>query len=292
MKILVKADMKLGKFTIDMLDTGIFALDGGAMFGVIPTPLWSKAYNPGDEKNRIPLAARPMLIQWEDRKMLIDTGNGDKLSEKLTKIYAVDKKKSAVSHYLGSIGIKPDEITDVILTHLHFDHAGGATVVENGKPVPAFPNAKYYIQKEHYQWAKNPSEKDRASFMPENYEPLVAEGMMEFIDGEGEIFSGISVLPMYGHTKAMQTVKINGGEQIFFYAADLCPTSAHVPIPYVMGYDNFPLTSMAEKRKIFFEAYEEGWIVAYEHDAFKQATVIDANEKGFYAGQSVEITDK
>jgi glyoxylase-like metal-dependent hydrolase (beta-lactamase superfamily II) len=285
-------DMKLGKFTIDLLDTGVFALDGGAMFGVIPKPLWSKAYNPGDEKNRIPLAARPMLIQWEDRKLLIDTGNGIKLNEKLSKIYGIDTKKSAVDYYLGQFGIDAAEITDVILTHLHFDHAGGATVYENGTAVPAFKNAKYYIQKEHYLWAKNPTEKDRASFMSDNYEPLVAGGMLEFIDGEGELFPGITLLPLFGHTKAMQAVKIDGGEQVFLYAADLCPTSAHVPVPYVMGYDNFPLTSMEEKRRIFSEAYEDGWIIVYEHDAFKQATVIDANEKGFYAGQAIEITGK
>ncbi len=284
--------MKLGEFSIDMLDTGMFALDGGAMFGVIPKALWTKAYAPGDEKNRIPMAARPMLIQWNDKKMLIDTGNGDKFNDKFAKIYDINRDKSSIHFVLEQFGVKPEDITDVILTHLHFDHAGGATVIENDKPVPAFPNAKYYIQKEHYQWALKPTEKDRASFIGDNYLPLVADGLVEFVDGEGEIYSGISVLPMYGHTTAMQTVKITGDEQVFYYAADLCPTSAHVPIPYVMGYDNFPLTSMDEKRKIFAEAYEEGWIVAYEHDAFKQATVIDANEKGFFAGQAIEITSK
>ena len=127
--------------------------------------------------------------------------------------------------------------------------------------------------------------------MKENFVPLKEEGLLEFTDGEGEVFPGIEVLPMFGHTKAMQTVKITGNGQVFFYAADLCPTSAHVPVPYVMGYDNFPLTSIEEKKKIFAQAYEEGWIVVYEHDAFKQATVIDANAKGFYAGQSVVITE-
>ena len=283
--------MKLGKFSIDMLDTGVFALDGGAMFGVIPKALWSKAYNPGDEKNRIPLAARPMLIQWDDRKLLIDTGNGDKFNDKFARIYGIDRNKSSIYHVLEQNGIKPEMITDVILTHLHFDHAGGATVIKNGKAVPSFPNAKYYIQKEQFKWAENPTEKDRASFQKDNFIPLLSDGLMEFTDGEGEIYPGISVIPMDGHTRAMQVVKIAGDDQVLLYAADLCPTAAHVPVPYVMGYDNFPLTGMAEKRRIFSQAYDEGWIVAYEHDAFKQASVIDANEKGFYAGQTVNITE-
>jgi glyoxylase-like metal-dependent hydrolase (beta-lactamase superfamily II) len=283
--------MKLGDFTIDMLDTGIFGLDGGAMFGVIPKALWTKAYNPGDEKNRIPLAARPMLVQWDNKKLLIDTGNGNKFNDKFAKIYDIDKEKSNIENALNKIGIKPDEITDVILTHLHFDHAGGATIDDNGEIVPTFPNAKYYIQKEQYEWAKNPTIKDRASFLNENYEPLVSANMVEFTDGEGEISPGIEVIPVHGHTRAMQTVKISANGQVVFYAADLCPTSAHVPIVYVMSYDNYPLTSIEEKRKIFSQAYEEGWIVAYEHDAFKQATVINANEKGFFAGETVKITE-
>ncbi len=283
--------MKLGDFTIDMLDTGIFGLDGGAMFGVVPKALWAKTYNSGDEKNRIPLAARPMLVQWDDRKLLIDTGNGDKFSDKFAKIYDIDKEKSNIENALGKFGLKPEDITDVILTHLHFDHAGGATVKNSGDIVPTFPNAKYYVQKEQYDWAKNPTIKDRASFLTENFEPLATAGSIEFIEGEGELFPGIELIPVFGHTQAMQTVKIEANDQVVFYAADLCPTSAHVPVVYVMSYDNFPLTGIKEKQKIFSQAYEEGWIVAYEHDAFKQATVIDANEKGFYAGEQVKISE-
>lgn len=283
--------MKLGKFTIDMLDTGLFALDGGAMFGVVPKVLWTKAYNKGDERNRIPLAARPMLIQWDDKKLLIDTGNGNKYSDKIANIYNIDREKSSLQNALKPFGIKPDEITDVILTHLHFDHAGGSTIIGNNEVIPTFPNAKYYIQKQHYDWALNPTVKDKASFLKENFVPLKDNDVLEFTDGEEEIYTGLSVIPLDGHTKSMQAVKITGDEQVFFYAADLCPTSAHVPIPYVMGYDNFPLTSIEEKQKILRQAYEESWIVAYEHDAFKQATVIDANAKGFYAGAEVVITD-
>ena len=142
--------MKLGNFEIDVLDTGVFGLDGGAMFGVVPKVLWAKGYNEGDDKNRIPLAARPMLIRWDDKNLLIDTGNGTKYNEKIAKIYDIDLQKSVIETALSPFGLKPEDITDVILTHLHFDHAGGGTVLQNGKAVPAFPNAKYYVQKEHY----------------------------------------------------------------------------------------------------------------------------------------------
>lgn len=283
--------MKLGKFTIDVLDTGIFGLDGGAMFGVVPKALWARAYNPGDDLNRIPLSARPMLIQWDKKKVLIDTGNGNKFNEKFASIYNLDKSKTDIHVVLQQAGLKPEDITDVIFTHLHFDHAGGATIIENGKLVPTFPNARHFVQKTHFKWAENPTEKDRASFIKDNYLPLHADGLIEFTDGPGELFPGISVEQVNGHTPGMQIVRINDNEQTLLYAADLCPTSAHVPVPYVMGFDNNPLTVIEEKKTILPRAYEEGWIVAYEHDAFKQATVINANEKGFFAGDLVQITD-
>jgi len=282
--------MKLGKFTIDVLDTGIFGLDGGAMFGVVPKALWAKAYDPGDDLNRIPLSARPMLVQWDDKKVLIDTGNGNKFNEKFARIYNLDKEKSDIHVALKKAGLTPDDITDVIFTHLHFDHSGGATIMDNDKLIPTFQNARHYVQKSHFKWAENPTEKDRASFIKDNYMPLHADGLLDFTDGPGEIFPGISVYPVNGHTPGMQIVKINDAGQTLLYAADLCPTSAHVPVAYVMAYDNDPLSVINEKKSILPQAYEEGWLIAYEHDAFKQATVINANEKGFFAGESIIIT--
>ncbi len=186
--------MKLGKFTINLLDTGIFGLDGGPMFGVVPKNLWSKIYHPGDEMNRIPLSARPLLVRWEDRIMMIDTGNGTKLSEKITKIYNIDKEKSSIENVLAPFSLSESDVTDVILTHLHFDHAGGGTKIVDGEAVPTFPNAKYYVQRAQYEWAMKPSEKDRASYMPENYLPLMNSGQLEILDGEGELFRGISLI--------------------------------------------------------------------------------------------------
>jgi glyoxylase-like metal-dependent hydrolase (beta-lactamase superfamily II) len=282
--------MNLGKFDIDVIDTGIFALDGGAMFGIIPKALWSKAYSPGDELNRIPLAARLMLVRYENRIILVDTGNGTKLDPKIAGRFGIDLDKSSLDNALKPFKLNPEQITDVILTHLHFDHAGGATKLENGKIVPTFPNAKYYVQKEQYDWAVKPSEKDKASYFQENYVPLKNEGILELIDGDGVLFPGISLTQVNGHTKSMQVVKIEDDGKSMLFCADLSPTSAHVPAHYVMGYDNFPLQGIEEKKRIFAQVYEEGTIVVYEHDAFKQATKVLSTEKGFSAGEEIVIT--
>jgi len=281
--------LKIGKFTIQTIDTGLFALDGGAMFGVIPKNLWSKKYNSGDEENRIPLASRPLLVTFDDRKVLIDTANGTKYDEKFVSIYKVDLQKSDLRNTLTEqTGITPQEITDVILTHLHFDHCGGSTEYSNGKVVPVFTNAKHYVQKKHFDWALSPTEKDRASFMPDNYLPLKNENLLEFTDGEGEIFPGISVIPVHGHTSFMQMVKISDAGQTLLYCADLAPTTAHLGVPYGMGYDNFPLTTIEEKKKYFGQAAEENWLICFEHDAFTKAVHIQNTPKGFVIAQTVQ----
>ena len=281
--------MKIGKFQINTVETCIFYLDGGAMFGIIPKTIWSKNYDKGDELNRIPLSARLLIIRWEDKICLVDTGNGMKLNEKLQKIYNFDINNCDTSKILLPLGLNAEDITDVILTHLHFDHSGGATKFENGELMPSFPNAKYYVQKEQYEWGMNPSDKDRASFFKENYEPLKINGILELLDGEGELFPGIELITLYGHTKCMQAIKINDGGSTAFYPADLCPTTAHIGIPYVMGYDNEPLQTIAEKKKILPMAYEGNWTFIYEHDAYTQATKIISNEKGFFAGEKIDI---
>jgi len=273
--------MKIGKFQIDVIDTGLFALDGGAMFGVVPKPLWAKAYNSGDEANRIPLAAKPILIRWDDKKVLIDTGNGTKFPEKLANIYNIDLEKSNIAHSLAKLNLKPDDITDVILTHLHFDHAGGATYRLGNDIAPTFPNAKYYVQQSHYNWALNPTDKDSASFFRDDFEPLIANGMLHFTDGDGEIFPGIYVFPVFGHTQAMQLVKISGEGKTLLYLADLSPTAAHINIPYVLAYDNFPLTSIEEKKKYLQIAYEDNWMLFFEHDAFTDFGKLIQGKRGF-----------
>ena len=284
--------MQLGKFKIDVIETGIFHLDGGAMFGVVPKALWGKSYNPGDELNRIPLEARLMLIRWDDKIVLVDTGNGNKLNPKVAERYGIDLTKSSVELHLKRFGIEPEQITDVILTHLHFDHSGGATKILNSEIVPTFPKARYYVQKEHYKWAVNPTEKDRASFFTENYIPLKDTGVLELIDGEADIYPGISAINVNGHTKAMQLIKVHDAGQNVLFCADLCATSAHVPVPFGMGYDNEPLKTIEEKKRILPVVYEEGTILIFEHDAFRQASKIVSNEKGFSAGEEIVITAK
>lgn len=281
--------MKIGEYEIQAIDTGDFGLDGGAMFGVVPKNLWSKVYHPGDEQNRIPMAARCLLLTSAHKKILVDTGCGSKLSEKLQKIYNLDYSKHTLLDSLSAAGVQADEITDVILTHLHFDHAGGTTHLENGQAVPSFPNAKYYVQKDHLDWARNPTEKDRASFFKDNWEPMIGAGMMEILDGNGEIYKGVSVEQFHGHTKALQMLKIHDDTTTLIFPADVFPTSAHIPVPFVMGYDNFPLTAMDEKRALLPRIVEEKWIVCFEHDAFLPAARIIAAEKGYAVGERIDI---
>jgi glyoxylase-like metal-dependent hydrolase (beta-lactamase superfamily II) len=282
--------MNFGKFTIDVVDTGLFALDGGAMFGVVPKTLWQKKYAMPDESNRIALAARPLLVRYDDKIILVDTGNGTKWNEKIQRIYNIDIEKSDMDYALSPFGLNRNDVTDVIFTHLHFDHSGGGTRIENGDIAPNFPNAKYYVQKDQYNWAMKPTEKDRASFLKENYEPLLSDGLLEFTEGEGNVLPGIRVLPIDGHTQAMQMILLDGGEEKLLYAADLCPTSAHVPIPYGLAYDNFPLTTIEEKKKYWARAVEENWTIVFEHDAYRQAGKIKLGEKGYYADNFIEIT--
>jgi glyoxylase-like metal-dependent hydrolase (beta-lactamase superfamily II) len=284
--------MIVGKFKIDVLDTGQFGLDGGSMFGVVPKTMWSKSYHPGDDLNRIPLAARPLLIQYDEKKILIDAGNGTKWNEKLAAIYNIDLEKSNMSNALSPFELKPEEITHVVFSHLHFDHCGGATKMENDNLVPTFSNAKHYVQKEHLNWALKPSEKDRASFIRDNFIPILKNGMMETIDGEGEIFPGIRAIPVFGHTHSMQMIKISDGGETILYCADLSPTSAHIHIPVGLSFDNHPIITLQEKKQFIPLAYEEGWTIVYEHDVFKQASKINKNDKGFFAEEEILITPK
>ncbi len=296
--------MQCGSLTIDLLETGDFALDGGAMFGVVPRNLWEKAYHAPDEQNRIPMKARCLLIRGhiggKDRVILVDTGNGEKFPPKLAAMYKIDNTQFRLETSLARFGVTPNDVTDVILTHLHFDHAGGATkLTSTGEVVPFFPEARYYVQRDHLRWAQYPTEKDRASFLKENFEPLVSAGLVEMLNGNGALWAengtSIGFHCVHGHTKALQCVMIEStdGENTgrICFPADLIPTSAHVAIPYVMAYDNFPLTTIEEKKTLFPRLYEENWLVVFEHDGFAQAGYIALSEKGFMRGEEITITE-
>lgn len=277
--------MKIGKYTLHIINSGYFALDGGAMFGIIPKPLWQKT-NPPDDANRIKLATRNLLLTNGNRKILIDTGMGDKWDEKSKSIYAVDQSNS-LEGSLSEMNLKPEDITDVILTHLHFDHTGGSTKIENQKLIPTFPNAKYYVQKKNYEWAVYPSDRDKGSYLKNNFQPLMEEGVLIFIDGEEKFDDEIEIVIINGHTFAQQLIKISDSSNTILYCADLFPTTSHIPIPYVMAYDLQPLVTVEEKKKILAKAIEKNWKIFFEHDPETALATVMKDEKGFRVNEKM-----
>lgn len=283
--------MKLGQFEINPVEFGRFKLDGGSMFGVVPKPLWSRATSV-DEQNRIDMATRGMLIQTDKKKILIDTGIGYKMSKKLNQIYVVDFSTFSLGESLKKLKLTHSEITDVILTHLHFDHTGGSTKInEESRIVPTFPNATYWVQESQYQWALHPSERDRASFMPENYIPLTESNCLNLVDGDMELFPGITVLKIDGHTFGQQMIKVEDGGKTVLYCADLIPTSAHIPLPYIMGFDLQPLITLEEKKKYIAQVCDKDWMLFFEHDPKVILAKVEKTEKGFMLGEKIMVTD-
>jgi len=272
--------MKIGKYELHAIETCKFSLDGGAMFGIIPKPLWQNT-NPPDELNRVELNARCLLLTSNDRKILIDTGIGYNWDEKFNRIYNVDYTEMDLLKSLLALNIKSEEITDVLLTHLHFDHTGGATKLENDKWVPAFPNAKYYVQKKHFEWAVNPSERDRASFVSNRFMPLYESGLLNFLNEEEYFDDEIQILISNGHTFSQQLIKISDSSKTILFCGDLFPFTSHIPLPYITGYDLQPLITLKEKKDILNKAFEQNWIIFFEHDPFTLAATITKNEKGF-----------
>jgi glyoxylase-like metal-dependent hydrolase (beta-lactamase superfamily II) len=278
--------MKIGKYDLRVVETGSFVLDGGAMFGVVPKMLWQNT-NPPDEMNRITLHARNLLLVSDTKKILIDTGIGSFWDSKFIRIYHVDYAENQLSS-LEKHGINPSEITDVLLTHLHFDHTGGSTTFQDGRWLPTFPNATYHVQKKHFEWAQNPSERDRASFIGERFLPIMNEGILNLIDGEKQIDDEIEFLVINGHTFSQQLVKISDSSNTVLYCGDLMPTSSHIPLPYVMGYDLQPILTVEEKKNILPQAVDKNWLLFFEHDPLFVAASVMKNEKGFFAKEKFE----
>ncbi len=279
--------MQIGKYKLTVLETGTFGLDGGAMFGIIPKPLWQKT-NPADEKNRITLGGRCLLLESDSKKILVETGMGENWDEKFMSIYKVDFSKNTLQKSLEKNGLKPEDITDVILTHLHFDHTGGSTKIENGKFVPAFPNAKYYVQKKQFEWALKPSARDKGSYIPNTFMPLNDEGILDLVDGESFFDDEIQFLPVNGHTFAQQVIKISDSTNTYLFCGDLLPTMAHIQIPYVAGYDLEPLKTVEEKQKYLQLAVDQNWQLIFGHDNINVGATIRKTEKGFMFDQIVK----
>lgn len=270
--------MQIGKYKLKTILSGYIALDGGAMFGIIPKPLWVKT-NPADELNRVTLSTRNLLLISDDKKILIDTGMGNKWDEKSRNIYRIDPTIE-LEQTLELNGVKAGEITDVLLTHLHFDHTGGSTKEVNGKLIPAFPNARYFVQKKNFEWALNPSDRDKGSYIKENFEPLVKEGVLNLIDGEINFDENISFRIINGHTFAQQMIKISDSSNTVLYCADLMPFVSQIRIPYVMGYDLQPMITVQEKKKYLQLAADENWYLYFGHDPQFAAATVKHSEKG------------
>ena len=279
--------MQIGKYKLSILETGTFGLDGGAMFGIIPKPIWEKT-SPADEKNRITLGARCLLLESDNRKILVETGIVNNWDKKFLQIYKVDNSQNTLLNSLNVFGISSEDITDVILTHLHFDHTGGSTIIENGKFLPAFPNATYHVQNRQFEWALNPSQRDRGSFIKDLFYPIYEQGLMNLIKGNNYFDDFIELIPIDGHTIGQQMVKISDASNTYLFCGDLIPTMYHIPIPYVMGYDIQPLKTVEEKNKYLHLAVEEKWKVIYGHDTINVCSTVKKTEKGYLFDQFSE----
>jgi glyoxylase-like metal-dependent hydrolase (beta-lactamase superfamily II) len=273
------------------IETGNFKLDGGAMFGVVPKAIWQKT-NPADDKNMISMGMRCMLIEDGDRLTLIDTGIGNKQSDKFFGYYYMFGDFS-LDTSLAKHGFHRDDITDVFLTHLHFDHCGGVIQWNNDKTgyMPAFKNAKVWSNDRHWQWATEPNAREKASFLSENIKPIQENGQLNFIHRNTKDQVGFDVLFMDGHTEKQMLPKIQYQGKTVVFMADLLPTAGHIPLPYVMGYDTRPLLTLEEKRVFLNEAADNEFYLFLEHDAYNELITVKHTEKGVRLKESYKFTD-
>jgi glyoxylase-like metal-dependent hydrolase (beta-lactamase superfamily II) len=256
--------MHFGDIEVLYLDGGGFKLDGGAMFGVVPKVLWEKK-SPPDEKNRIRMRANSLLVRAHGKIIIVETGNGTKWDPKQRAIYAVQEGDPFLES-LSRAGVKPAQVDLVINTHLHFDHAGGNTCVVENRILPTFRHARYVVQRGELEHAMNPTERDRASYFPENFAPLSKEGRWDLVEGDSEILPGISVVRIPGHNANIQAVLISGGGKALAFVADLLPTRHHIALPWIMAYDLYPLQSLETKRRWIPRLLSGEWVVVFGHD--------------------------
>ncbi|MBO9732937.1 MAG: MBL fold metallo-hydrolase [Chitinophaga sp.] len=273
------------------IDTGFFKLDGGAMFGVVPKSIWNKL-NPADENNLCTWALRCLLIEDGNRLILVDNGLGDKQDAKFFSHYQ-PHGTATLDSSLAAHGFHRDDITDVFLTHLHFDHCGGSIIRQGDKLVPAFKNATYWSNEDHWKWATQPNDREKASFLKENILPIQESGQLKFVQHqEGISFAdNISIRFANGHTDAMMLPQISYKGKTIIYMADLLPSIGHIPIPYVMAYDMFPLKTLQEKKSFLQEAVDQQYVLFFEHDPVNECCLLQQTEKGVRAGEIFALRD-
>ena len=282
--------MKIGDYDLYSIETSEFSLDGGAMFGIVPKPIWEREA-PSDALNRIDMVTRSLLLCSYEKKILIDTGNGTKWEEKYRDIYNIDTSRYNIENSLTKYGFSADDITDIINTHLHFDHAGGNTKIDDGSIVPTFPNAKYWVTKEHWELANHPSQKDSGSFIEHDWKVLAENGMIETVNGNEPFIKGIDSYITQGHTAGLLHPMISDGTKTLFYGADIFPLAAHISIPWVMAYDVQPVVTMKEKEILLPKMQDEEWILFLEHDPNIQACTVHQDGKHFKMNESVLISE-
>ena len=288
------ARFAVGRLVCWTLNAGLQRLDGGAMFGVVPKPLWSRRIEP-DERNRIPLALRCLLVEHPDGLVLVDTGIGNKEDEKFTGIYGVENAGEAgptrLEDALAAAGYRPGDVRWVVNSHLHFDHAGGNTARRpDGSVALAFPDATYVMQRRELDFAAHPNERTRASYLPPNFVPVAASGRVRLVDGETEVLPGITLLPTPGHVPYHASVVVREGGETACFLADLVPTAAHLPAPWIMGYDLEPMVTLETKQRVLTRAAREGWQLVFEHDpALARARIAPHPTHGYDAASAVAL---
>ena len=282
--------MKLGDWHFRTFHDGRFKLDGGAMFGVVPKVMWEKKH-PADEFNRIDLDLRCLLVDHGDRRILVDNGMGDRWDAKKIGVFGLVRRPNQLVAELAEAGITTDSITDVILTHLHFDHAGGTFREADGQLEPVFAKARHWVQKRHWEWAGNPSERDRASFRRDDFSGLKADGLLELVDGNQEIMPGVRVTVINGHTPGQQMVEFHTGEKVVVYCGDLLPFQSQVHVPWIMGFDLNPLLTVTEKKQFLTRAVEDDYILIFEHDTLNEAATVVFEEGKFKPQRTFNLAD-
>ncbi|HEX3561015.1 MAG TPA: MBL fold metallo-hydrolase [Pyrinomonadaceae bacterium] len=272
--------MQFGDYRIEVVPDAEFRLDGGAMFGVVPRALWQKAAPP-DEENRIRLNTNCLYVEGAGERVLVETGLGDKWPPRHVGMYGIERERTLGENLRAITGCAPEDLTVVVNTHLHFDHAGGNTTLDaEGRAVPTFPNARHFISRAEYEHAESPHERDRASYLSENWRPLEESGQLELKDADYEVLPGLRLETVPGHSRTMQCLRLVSGGRTLFGFADLVPTRAHVPLAWIMGYDLYPVETLEAKRRLLPQAAREGWLCLFYHDADAPlARIVEADGK-------------